>query len=160
MKRYVLSLLAVAAFTLSQAHALTVKIASSGTPQVSLEDELKKVGPQVYIPANDQTNQDALDALSNIYPTAPNGQKIPRGNWSTKNGIAYASADGKVDVLKILKNGGTAFIVRDKDGNPLVNLTPGSVRVAGLQNGRLKQFLLQDGNKGAISLGFSVLVDN
>lgn len=160
MTRFILSLLAAAALTLSQAHALTVKISGSGTPQVNIESELKKVGPQVYIPANDQTDQDALDTLSRLYPTAPNGQQIPRGNWAANNGIAYASADGKIDVLKILKNGGTAFIVRDKDGNPLVNLTPGSVRVAGLQNGRLKQFLLQDGNKGAISLGFSVLVDN
>lgn len=160
MKRFIITLLMTAALTLSQAHALTVKIIGSGTPRVNVEEELKKVGPQVFIPANDHTSQDALDALSRLYPSAPNGQQIPRSNWANKNGIAYASADGKVDVLKILKNGGTAFIVRDKDGNPLVNLTPGSVRVAGLNNGRLKQFLLQDGNKGAISLGFSVLIDN
>jgi len=160
MKRFILTLLGTVALTLSQAQALTVKITNSGTPRVNIEDEIKKVGPQVYIPANDQTDQDALDALSRIYPTAPNGQQIPRQNWTSNEGIAFASADGKIDVLKILKNGGTAFIVRDKDGNPLVNLTPSSVRVAGLQDGRLKKFLLPGASKGAISLGFSILVDN
>lgn len=135
-----------------------VIIRDNGTPKVNIRQELAKIGPKVTIKTK-PGSQDLLNDVAGLYPAAPDGRPILRKNWNTDGDIAIGSSGGETSLLKRLQDGAIAVIVKDGDGNPVVNVPSSSFVVADLQTGVRRNIQIQRADDGAVSLAFSLLID-